>query len=582
MLHELNIENYAVVDKLRVRFHDGLNLLTGETGSGKSIVVDALSLLLGARATADVIRPNCAKARVAGIFEAAQTPELRRLLEQTGLELEHGELIVEREVLEGGKSRAYVNGRVVTLAVLRELGAALGDIHGQHEQQSLFSTRTQLEMLDAFAQTSEAAAKVAATYHRWRECEKRLAGLRSDEQEKRRQLDLYRFQLREIGEASLELDEELQLEQERRLLGNLERVQQSAAAAYELLYDSSRSVAGQLKAARGSLEELLRFDAHFAPMIETLESARAGIEDAAFEIRGYLDRLEANPERLEQIEDRLALIHKLKRKYGGSLEQVLAHREQARVRVEELESSDATIESIEKEQRALAEEFERLAEMLSSRRRKAAARLEAQVDRELASLEMQQARFRVAFGPVEAGPRGWSANGVDQVAFLVSANPGQPPRALAQVASGGELSRITLALKTCLVPNRPSRAKPPGRPASRPAHRPPPLTLVFDEIDAGVGGRVAEALGRRLKTLAASHQVLCVTHLSQIAAFADAHYFVEKYEKEGTTFASVVELAEDERVAELARMLSGATITTAAKEHARQILKSNRKAAARG
>ena len=562
MLLELDIENYAVVDKLRVRFDRGLNLLTGETGSGKSIVVDALSLLLGARATADVIRPGHKQARVSGVFEAADSAELQELLATTALELDEGELIVDREVLESGKSRAYVNGRVVTLAVLRELAPLLGDIHGQHEQQDLFSTRAQLNMLDSFAETTELARQVAGHHASWRKCGKRLEELRGNEQEKLRLLDLYSFQHREIEDAKLAPDEEAKLEQERSLLGNLEQVQQAAASACDRIYDSPVSAAAQLKAARRAIEDLARFESSFQTIAETLDSSQASIEDAAFELRGFLDRLEPNPGRLSEIEDRLDLIHRLKRKYGGTIEEVLRYGEDAGRRLDELRSSDAAIAQVEEEQQQAAEDYQKHSGTLSKRRRGAAHDLEPRVEQELAELAMERSRFQVAFEPVKAGTPGWGAQGIDRIRFLVSANPGQPPLPLARVASGGELSRITLALKTCLT-------------LAAGCEDQTPRTLVFDEIDSGVGGRVAEALGRRLEALAVSNQVLCVTHLPQIAGFAKAHFFVDKREQDGLTVASVARLSEKQRIEELARMLSGETITTAALRHAKQILKSS-------
>jgi DNA repair protein RecN (Recombination protein N) len=580
MLHELNIENYAVVEKLRVHFRPGLNLLTGETGSGKSIVVDALSLLLGARASSEVVRAGSRRARVAGIFEIEEAPSMRALLEQAGWDLEQGELIVEREILDNGKTRAYVNGRAATINLLRDLAPWLGDIHGQHEQQSLFSTRAQLEMLDAFAGVAGESEQLAEIYRRWRQCDSRLQELRGNEREKQRQLDLCGFQSREIEQAQLEPGEDERLEQEQRVLSNLEKVQQAAAAAYDLLYDSASSVLSQLRAARRQLDELARFDPKTSTWIESLESARAVTEDAAFDVRTYLEGLDADPDRLNELESRLAQIERLKRKYGQTLQEVIVYGEQMRRRVEELESSDATIAEIEKEQQALGADYQQRADQVSRRRHEAAARLEKMVEHEMASLEMARARFRVSFEPVEAGFQGWSSHGFDRIAFLVSANPGQPPRPLAQVASGGELSRITLALKTCLIPagksNGSKRKTAPG--ASRRAAS--PRTLVFDEIDTGVGGRVAEAVGRRLKRLADTHQVLCVTHLPQIAGLADTHFFVGKEEQGGATFASIQELSDKQRVEELARMLSGAEITAAALENARQLLQRARKAAA--
>ena len=567
MLLELNIEHFVVADRLRMRFGPGLNLLTGETGSGKSIIVDALSLLLGARAGIEVIRPGQPSARVSGVFSAAESPQLKTLLDAAGLDLEQGELLVDREVLASGKSRAYINGRPVTLTRLRELAPFLGDIHGQHEQQHLFSIRAQLDILDTFAETETLAAEVASLHGAWRNGRKRLDELRGDEQERLRQLDLYEFQVREIDQAAPEPGESEKIEQERRLLGNLERVQQTAASAYDRLYDSTVSTAAQLKAARRSIEELAQFDTAFRTMLETLDSSQAGVDDAAFELRAYLDRLEPNPDRLETIEDRVALLKQLQRKYGGSIEEVLAYGEQARKRVEQLRSSDEAAAELEARQKETADKYEAAAEKLSRLRREAAGRLEEQVETELAELAMERARFQVGFERTEAGEAGWAARGVDRVRFLVSANPGQPPRPLAQVASGGELSRVTLALKACLVAaGGPSDAV--------------PRTLVFDEIDAGVGGRVAEAVGRRLEKLAAEHQLLCVTHLAQIAGFADVHFVVDKQEQDGVTLASVKQLSGKQRIEELARMLSGETITTAALRHAKQMIKREGKAAA--
>ena len=488
------------------------------------------------------------------------------------MDLEQGELLVDREVLASGKSRAYINGRPVTLTRLRELAPFLGDIHGQHEQQHLFSIRAQLDILDTFAETETLAAEVASLHGVWRNGRKRLDELRGDEQERLRQLDLYEFQVREIDQAAPEPGESEKIEQERRLLGNLERVQQTAASAYDRLYDSTVSTAAQLKAARRSIEELAQFDTAFRTMLETLDSSQAGVDDAAFELRAYLDRLEPNPDRLETIEDRVALLKQLQRKYGGSIEEVLAYGEQARKQVEQLRSSDEAAAELEARQKETADKYEAAAEKLSRLRREAAGRLEEQVETELAELAMERARFQVGFERTEAGEAGWAARGVDRVRFLVSANPGQPPRPLAQVASGGELSRVTLALKTCLVAA--------GGASDDNANDAVPRTLVFDEIDAGVGGRVAEAVGRRLEKLAAEHQLLCVTHLAQIAGFADVHFVVDKQEQDGVTLASVKQLSGKQRIEELARMLSGETITTAALRHAKQMIKREGKAAA--
>ncbi len=545
MLHQLEIENYAVIEKLRVSFHRGLNLLTGETGSGKSILVDAFSLLLGARASPELIRSGAERARVAGVFEPAQAPE--------GVELEDGELLIEREILAGGKSRAYINGRVATLAALREFAAVLGDIHGQHEQQDLFDAGTQRDMLDQFAGAEELRARVKEVFAAWQDSVRRLEALRASEQEKLRLLDLWRFQRQEITQAALQPGEDIRLEEERRVLANLARIQQGAGAAYESLYDSPTSAAAQIKAAMRALDDLARFDSLFAALAQNLQGARIGLEDAAFELQKYLDRLEASPGRLAEIEDRLALIERLKRKYGATIEEIAAFGERVGARIAEMESSEETARRIEEERRRREAQYRELAGQLAERRREAARRLEKPVEKELAALAMERTRFQVAFEPADPAP-----HGLDRVQFLVSPNPGEPPRPLEQVASGGELSRITLALKTCLAgAGNASRA---------------PRTLVFDEIDAGIGGRAADAVGRRLQRLARHYQVLCVTHLPQIAGFADHHYSVDKQVRAGRTVTTVTELDASQRVEELARMLSGAAVTPEAMRHARQLL----------
>lgn len=558
MLVELEIENYAVVEKLRVGFGTGLNLLTGETGSGKSIVVDALALLFGARASADSVRGKAKQARVAGRFEPTRTKALLSALADAGFELEEGELLVERQILASGKSRAYVNGRAATAALLKTLAAELGDIHGQHEQQNLFSARTQMEMLDEFAKTEKLVAETAAAHATWRELGKKLAELRGDEQERLRRLDLLRFQAQEIEGAGLSEGEDDELDAQRTRLRNTEALRDSAAAAYEALYEGAGAASAQLKTALRALEELGRYETRFADFVKSLEESRAVVDDAGLELGSYLEGLEADPGKLDQVEDRLAEIEKLKRKYGPTLGEVIAHGAEARRQTEELESADQSAAAVEAELEKAGATYLETARKLSKKRGSAAKKLGGAVEKELASLAMEKAQFVVELGGGEAQEH-WTASGFDRIEFLCSANPGLPPRGLAQTASGGELSRITLALKTCLAPTASKRS------ASV-------RTLVFDEIDTGVGGRVAEAIGRRLKRLADGAQVLCVTHLPQIAALADQHFRVEKEAKGASTRATLEELDEAARVEELARMLSGEHVTEAALENARGLM----------
>lgn len=532
------IENYAVVDRLRTRFHHGLNLLTGETGSGKSIVVDALGLLFGGRASPEMIRTGADRARIAGIFTVSAAPP--------GIEMEDGELLVEREILAGGKSRAFVNSRPVTVALLRDIAPHLGDIHGQHEQQMLFDPASQLRMLDQFAAAGE---PVAELHKSWRAIGREIEELERSEQEKLRLLDLWTFQRREIESAGLKPGEDTSLDDERRVLLNLGRLQESAGAAFAALYDSPESALALLRTASKRLDEISRIDPSLVPVREALEGPEIALREASYALRDYLSHLEGNPGRLEDVEERLSGIDKLKRKYGSSVDEILAFADKVREQMEAVENAGERLASLRKQLGEASKRYEEAAARLTACRTKAARELEKRVVRELASLAMERTVFRVSLTPAE-----WSESGADAAEFLVSANAGEEPRALEKVASGGELSRIALALRTCLA------AQGSGR------------TLVFDEVDAGVGGRAAEGIGRRLKKLAAADQVLCVTHLAQVAGFADHHYVVEKKEVRGRTVAGIEEVNGGDRVKEIGRMLSGERLTPEALKHAEQLI----------
>jgi DNA repair protein RecN (Recombination protein N) len=549
MLLELTVENYAVVDRLRVRFHAGLNLLTGETGSGKSLVVDALGLLLGGRASADMIRSGSDKARVTGRFEVPDA-----VLAAAGLEAEDGELLIEREILASGKSRAYVGSRPVSVALLKDLAPHLGDIHGQHDQQLLFSADAQRDMLDAFAAVGELLAQVSERHRELRAVDAELGELERSEQEKLQLLDLWQFQKHEVDGARIQAGEDATLEAERRVLQNLGRLQESAGAAYAALYDSPESALALARLAAKRLEELARIDPALAEIRETLKPAEIAMQEASFAVRDYLSRLEADPGRLDEIELRLATLDKLKRKYGATLEEVIAFRDDVAAKIEAIEHAGERMESLRIERRKLDESYQKLTGTLTTRRKTAAGKLEKRVETELKGLAMERTKFRIAINP--AAP---SEMGVDAISFLVSPNVGEEPRPLASVASGGEISRIALALKTCLA--QPSRAAAARR------------TLVFDEVDAGIGGSAAEGVGRRLKKLAEANQVLCVTHLPQIACFADHHYVVEKHERNGRTIAGIEELEGAARTREIGRMLSGEVLTAEALKHAERLLK---------
>jgi DNA repair protein RecN (Recombination protein N) len=557
VLLELVVENYAVVERVRVRFHPGLNLLTGETGSGKSIVVDALGLVLGGRASAETVRSDAERARVAAIFEAPKDPALLGLLEQAGAPTEDGELLIEREVLAGGKSRAFLGNRLVTMALLREIAPFLGDIHGQHEQQQLFSSEAQLLSLDDFAGLDQQREEVGLLFRRWKSLEGELDELNRSDQEKLRMADLWSFQLKEIEAAALKPGEDAQLEQERLVLRNVAKLQENANAAYAALYEEQASVSVQLRTALKKVEELARIDANMQSVVETLQSAAIGVDDASDAIRDYMDKREADPKRLDEIESRLALMERLKRKYGSSLDDVLAFLADVRSKMEAIETAGERKANLEQDLMQASVAYRERAAMLTDARKTAAQKLSKKVETELDSLALESAEFRI-----EVQEANWTANGADRVEFLISANAGEEPKALEKVASGGELSRIALALKTSL-----------GYSGSHRRANTVQRTLVFDEIDTGIGGGVAEAVGRRLKKLSASNQVLCVTHLAQVAGFADHHYSVEKREVKGRTVAEIEELTGDARTREIGRMLSGQTVTAEALKHAEQLIR---------
>ena len=572
MLQQLHIENYALIDRLSLEFGPGLNLLTGETGSGKSIMVDALGLLLGGRASPETIRSGTELAVLCGLFEVVVSRDLKRAADEVGVELAAGgELLLKRELHVSGRTRVFINDRPATVAALRALAPWLADIHGQHQQQALLVPASQLELLDRSASAEELAEQVADAYRGWRQTTARLAELTRDEQEKLRLADLWSFQKQEIEAARPLHDEDQRLGEEKRVLANSTRIHGAVESAYQQLYDAPGAAAAAMAAALRALEDVARFDRTFEPICDGLRSARISVEDASLSLRDYLEQLDANPQRLEQVEDRLSVLDRLKRKYGPTLADVLAHMEQVGRELEELESSDELARQAQQELEAAAERYRQLAGRLSAQRKSAAARLEKAVARILAELAMERTAFRIEFSaPAEES---WKASGMDRVEFLISPNPGEPLRPVDQVASGGELSRLMLALITGAETRR---DRPAGTSKERASQTNSARSLVFDEIDAGIGGRVAEVVGRKLKALAAGHQVLCVTHLPQIASFADHHYFVEKVERDGRAITLARHLEEGERAPELARMLSGARITDTVLKHARDLLRSAR------
>jgi DNA repair protein RecN (Recombination protein N) len=575
MLLELRAENYAVIDQAVAGFGPGLNLLTGETGAGKSILIDALALLLGGKASADVVRHGAEKAVLGCVFEGTQGAAA--ILEANGIDAGafSDDILLRREIAAGGKGRVFVNNQPATVAVLRELAPELGLIHTQGETLGSFDQAQQRGLLDRFG--GIATEDVAAAYAAWRTTTERLAELQASEQDRLRMADLWRFQAREIADAQLAAgDEDAQLEAEKRVLANAEKLYAAAKTAHELLYESEGAAQTTLTAALKHVEELAKFDARFAEPAAQLAAAKAAVEDVSAQARDFAEKVHASPERLAEIEDRLAALDRLKRKYGGAggsktLAEVIRFGEDAARRLAEVENRDELLAKLRVQQERDAAAYRAAAERLTAARRAAAARLEKLATAEINDLAMT-VRFKVQV-TAEEEEANWAAHGWDRVECLIATNAGEPLKPLDQIASGGEMSRVLLALKVTVEENFAAAGAGHGR---KKAQLPTPRMLVFDEIDIGIGGRAAEAVGRKLKTLAKRQQVVCITHLPQIAAFADQHFLIEKAEKGGWVRTSVRRMEEGERTQEIARMLSGAKLTESSLEHARSLLKSSR------
>jgi DNA repair protein RecN (Recombination protein N) len=588
MLREIHIRNYAVVDNLTLEFFPGLNLITGETGSGKSILVDALGLVLGGRASPDLIRTGQDRATVSAVFQAESSAPWDEWLDEHGLGGEgETEILLRREVQSGGKSRLLVNDQPVTLSAVRSLAPRLVDIHGQNEHVALLGRDVQIELLDQFAESQDLLDQVGQLFRERNQLEREMDELSRNEQERLRTIDVLRYQVEELERAYLEPGEDARLENERRLLSNVERLRGAASTAFANLYDDEGSACSRLALVEKSLEDLCRYDPSAQPYFEPLASARIALEDLATYFRQYLGKLDSDPTRLEQVEDRLAHLDRLKRKYGKSIEEILTYRERTIEQLHRLEHADERSAELASKLEFISAEYQGVARLLSEKRRRAAQPLEKKVTQELAQLGMEKARFQVFFLNVQQGVGG--LRGIDEIELRISPNPGEELRPLDKIASGGELSRLMLALKTVVAehfaegPEPDQQAGSGNRSAAKQRtreHGPTSdvtgwtRTFVFDEVDAGIGGRVAECVGQRLKKLARNAQVLCVTHLPQIACFADHHFHVEKIESQGRTVAQLQYLATDKaRAAELARMLSGSQITDAVLKHASAMLR---------
>ncbi|MGC8668826.1 MAG: DNA repair protein RecN [Chthonomonadales bacterium] len=550
MLLNLAIRNFAIIDQLEIEFGAGLNVLSGETGAGKSIIVGALTLLLGGRTNADIVRTGADHAVVDGVFDVSSSPRVCQAASSLGFEVEEGRLLLSREVTAAGRSAARIMGRPATLAQIRELGDLLIDLHGQHEHQSLLSVPRHLDILDEWAGEDVAALRqqVSRVAMRLKQLEGQQSGVERDARERLRLMDLCRYQVDEITAAGLYAGEEEELRADERRLANAQSLAEASSSAYELLAGEGGALE-QLAATARLLGDGAHLDEALQPAWDAVRAAQYQLQEVARDLLRYREGVEFNPARLEQIQDRLEQIRALKRKYGDTVEEVLQFALRARDTLATLEAAEEQSHELEAELKRCREEFRQLCSDLSYRRRQAGKGFADAVLRELADLAMEKTRFEVAIEDGEPGERG-----ADRVEFLIAPNVGEAMRPLARIASGGEISRVMLAIKSAM------------------AAQDTLPTMVFDEIDVGVGGRTASVVASKLKALAEKSQVLCITHLPQIAARASRHYLIEKEPRDGRTSVRVTLLGADDRVREVARMMAGSHITDTALRHARELL----------
>ncbi len=577
MLLELAIRDFAIIRELRVTLGGGLQAMTGETGAGKSIIIDALGAVLGSRISADLVRTDTQGAWVEAVFDVTDVPretEINERLAELGVEAEDGTLILTRDIRDNGRSTARINGRTVPVRELAAIGELLVDIHGQSEHLSLLRPAEHLRMLDSYAGTTTRREELAELVARYRTVRDQIEQIRSGERDRAHQIDLLRFQLEEINAAELQPDEEESLHRERQVLGNAERLRETAWRAYQLLEgDNSAGEGGYagaldaLREAADGLDELAGLDPDGAGEVAAqIRESRYLLEEWAPAVRGYAESIEADPARLELVQERLVLIRELQRKYGATIPDIIAYADRAESELGELDSSEERVDQLEEELERLLGEIGDRAGELSRLRRDAAGKLESRVEQAISDLHMGGAVFRVDFAQLGAGDpatieRDGSAaempfdtTGVDRVEFLIAPNAGEEPRPLARIASGGETARLMLALKSILsdVDETP--------------------TLVFDEVDVGVGGRSGQAVGEKLWELTSRHQVIVISHLPQIAAFADQHLKITKLESDGRTETGVDLLADQERIDEIAAMLDGVPVTDASRQNAVEMM----------
>jgi DNA repair protein RecN (Recombination protein N) len=558
MLAELQIINFAIIDKLTIAFEDGLTVFTGETGAGKSIIIDAIALLAGGRGSAEYVRHGAQKAEIEALYDIEDTEGVSRLLDQLGMDQMDGQLILRREISSSGKSVCRINGKLVTLSALQQFGNILVDIHGQHEHQRLLEPNNHLGFVDRFGGTTISKLK-----HSYLEEYKQVAELASkctkyngDEKKIAQRIDLLQYQIGEIEAAQLKTDEEERILEEKRKLVNFEKVYESLKASYQAL-DGENTGLDMLRKASGSLDAIRDLDPELAHFSESVSNCYYLLEEQTSAIRAYLEQMEYNPERLDEIENRLDEIHLLKRKYGNSVEEILTYYEQIKNELDELNSRDRNFDALNEALKAGLGKLRDIAVKLSSERKKTSARLARAVNREFKDLCMEHALIdvHIKMSSNLESFSGFDPEGIDHVSFYITTNPGEPSKPLAKIASGGELSRIMLAIKTVFK-------KIIG-----------PATIIFDEVDTGVSGKAAQAMAEKISSLSQNAQVFCITHLPQVAAMADQHVYIEKHiTKEQRTGTRVKKLSESEKIQEISRMISGPLMTDLAREHAKELI----------
>lgn len=552
MLKELSIKNFAIIDALTVEFQEGLTVLTGETGAGKSIIIDAVQLLAGGRGSQEFIRHGAKKAELEGLFTLPEEPHpAYDKCKELGIEVDEGVIILRRDLNDTGKSVCRVNGKMMPLNMLREVGSTLIDIHGQHESQELMDDKQHIYLLDQFAgeAITEDKEQYTSLYEQYRTLKSELAALSLGEQQIAQKIDLYLFQIKEIDACKFKENEENELMEERRRLNNFHKIFEGSSHAHEAILGESKGL-DWIGQAMSDLEDVANVDEQFKEQSMAVSDAFYVLQEAAFSLKNILDEMEFDPERLNEVEQRLALIQNMKRKYGHSLADILAYRDQIGKELETLENSDENIQKNEKRLKDLEKQLAEQAEKLTVTRKEYGVQLAEKIMTQLQELYMERATLIVQITPSHT----FDAMGSDEVVFYISTNVGEPPKPLTKIASGGELSRIMIALKTIFSSTMGI------------------TSIIFDEVDTGVSGRVAQAIADKISLISVNSQVLCISHLPQVAAMADHHYYIQKQEEDNRTFTSLCELVEDDRIDEISRMMSGEVVTEKTFQHAKELV----------